>query len=168
MSCSYSDIAMCRIDLKALSYTPKVLCWKRFRDYIFAVRNHSLQELHKFFEFMNSIDTSGKIKFTMSIANNNSILEFLDLILHINEHNKICVDVYAKPTNSFIYVLPSTYYPKKSINKIPKGTALGLRRVCDSDENFDIRSSEYQNYLIARYCNPTLVKKRFHSVRNMS
>ena len=93
MSCSYSDIAMCQFNLKALSYTPKVLCWKRFRDDIFAVWNHSLQELHKFFEFMKSIDTSGKIKFTMSVAIKNSVLEFLDLSLHINEHNTICVDV---------------------------------------------------------------------------
>ena len=62
---------------------------------------------------MNSIDTSGKIKFTMSVAINNSILEFLDFSLHINEHNKICVDVYAKPG-------------KKSINKVPKRIALRL------------------------------------------
>ena len=94
---------------------------------------------------MNSIYTSGKIKFTMSLANNNSILEFLDLSLHINEHNKIGVDVYAKPTNSFTYILPSTCYPKKSINKVPKEIALRLRRICDSDEKVDIRSSEYQN-----------------------
>ena len=40
--------------------------------------------------------------------------------------------------------------------------------MCDSDEKFDIRSPEYQNYLIARDYNPTLVKKQFHSVRNMS
>ena len=159
---------MYRFDLKALSYTPKVLRWKRFRDDIFAVWNHSLQELHKFFEFMNSIDTSGKIKFTVSIANNDSILEFLDLTLHMNERNEICVDVYAKPTNSFIYVLPSTCYPKKSINKVPKGIALRLGRICDSDEKFDIRSSKYQNYLIARDYNPSLVKKQFHSVRNIS
>ena len=96
----------------------------------------------------------------LSLANNNSILDFLDLSLHINEDNKICVDVYAKPTNSFTYVLPSTCYPKKSINKVPKGIALRLRRICDSDEKFDIRSSEYQNYLIARDNNPTLVKKQ--------
>ena len=104
MSGSYSNIAMYRFDLNALSYTHQVLCWKRFRDDIFAVWNHSLQEIHKFFEFMNSIDTSGKIKFTISVANNNSILDFLDLSLHINEHNKICVDMHAKPTNSFTYV----------------------------------------------------------------
>ena len=123
MPCSYSDIAIYRFDLKALSYTRKVLCWKRFRDDIFAVWNHPLQELHKFFEFMNSIDTSGKIKFTMLLANNNSILEFVDLSLHINKQNKICVNVYAKPTNSLTYVLPSTCYPKKSINKFPKRIA---------------------------------------------
>ena len=168
MSCSYSDIAMYRFDLKALSSTPKVLCWKRFRDGIFAVWKHSLQEHHKFFEFMNTIDTSGKIKFTMSIAKNNSILEFLDLSLHINEENKVCADAHAKPSNSFICVLLSTCYPKKSINKVPKGIALRLRRICNSDEKFDIQSSEYPNYLIRRYYNPTLVKKQFPTVRNMS
>ena len=51
----------------------------------------STRTLNKFFAFMNSIDTSGKVKFTMSIANNDSVLEFLDLSLHINEHNKTCV-----------------------------------------------------------------------------
>ena len=107
--------------------------------------NHSPQELHKFSEFMNSIDTSGKIKFTMSVANNNSILEFLDLSLHIKEDNKICFDAYAKPTDNFTHVLPSTCYPKKSINKVPKETALGLRRKCNSGEKFDIRNSKYQN-----------------------
>ena len=81
---------MYRFDLTAMSYTSKILCLKRFRDDMFAVWNQYLQELHKFFEFMNTIDISSKIKFTMSIAND-SVLEFLDLSLHINERNKICV-----------------------------------------------------------------------------
>ena len=87
MSCCYSDIAIYRFNLKALSYTPKVF----------------LQEIQKFFEFINSIATSSgnNVYIIMSIANNNSVLEFLDLSLHINEHKKICVDVYAKSTNNF-------------------------------------------------------------------
>ena len=125
---------MYRFDLKALSYKAKVLCWKRFRDDIFAVWNHSLQEL-QFFEFINSIDTSGKIKFTMFIAKNTCVLEFLDLSLQINEHNKIGFDVYAKPTNSFTYVLPSACYPKKSINKIPKGIAVRLKKYANQMKN---------------------------------
>ena len=44
---------------------------------------------------------------------------------------------------------------------------IGLRRICDSDEKFDMRSDEYQNYLIARdYI--SVVKKQFHFVRNIS
>ena len=105
MPCPYSDIAMYRFELKALSYSPTLLCWKGLKDDIFVVWKQSQQELHKFFEFMNRIDTPGKIKFTAiiykSIANNDSGLECLSLSLHINESNKICVDVYAKPTNSF-------------------------------------------------------------------
>ena len=97
--CSYNGIALFRFDLKTLSYAPKILCWKRLRDYTFAAWNHSPQDLHKFFEFMNSIDISGKIKCIMSIANNDSVLEFLDLGLYINEHIMICLDVYSKPTN---------------------------------------------------------------------
>ena len=126
-----------------------------------------MEELQKFFEFMNNVDATGKIKFTMSVANE-LVLEFLDLSLHIEEHNKICVDVFAKPTKSFTYVLPSTCHPKKNINNVLKGIALRLTRICDTDEKFDIRSCEYQNYLIARDYKPTLVKRQFRAIKNIS
>ena len=85
-----------------------------------------------------------RLNLTMSVANQ-STQEFLDLSLHINEQNKICVDVYAKPTNSFTYVLPSTCYRKRNINNIPRSIALRLRRICDSDEKFDMHSDNNQN-----------------------
>ena len=116
---------------------------------------------------MNNVDTTGKIKFTMSDANE-LVLEFPDLNLHVDEHNKICVDVFAKPANSFTYVLPSTCYPKKNINNVPKDIALRLRRICDTDEMLDIRSYEYQTYFIARDYKPTLVKRQFHAIKNIS
>ena len=66
----------------------------------------------------------------------------------------LCVDVYAKPTNSFVYVLSSICYPKKSINKIFRWKIW--------------YSKLWVPYLIARDYNLTLVKKQFHSDRNMS
>ena len=63
MCCSYSCIGMYKFDLKALNYKAGLLCWKRFRDDVFVLWNQSWEELNKFFDFMNSIDTSGKIKF---------------------------------------------------------------------------------------------------------
>ena len=50
------------------------------------------------------------------------------------------VGVHSKPANSFTYVLPITCYPSESINNIPRGIALRLRQICDSDEKFKHRS----------------------------
>ena len=62
---------------------------------------------------MNSTDTSGKIKISVTISvANESVLEFLDLSLRINKQKKIWVAVCVEPSNSFTYVLPSTCYPK--------------------------------------------------------
>ena len=58
MSCSYCDIAMYPYDLKALSYVPAVKCWNSFCDDVFFLWEHSRDDLGKFFNFMNSIDSS--------------------------------------------------------------------------------------------------------------
>ena len=106
------------------------------------------------------------IKFTMKTADKNGI-KFLDLKFKIVE-GKINADVYFKPTNSFTYVLPSTSYPYENIRNIPKGNVLRLRRICDNDEKYNQRPTEYQNYLICREYNPTLVKKQFEEVGKMT
>ena len=81
---------------------------------------------------------------------NNDVLEFLDLKLTFDKECKyISVDIFAKATNSFTYVLPSSCFPKNSIENVPKGVALRLRRICDPDDKFEERSVQYQKYLVA-------------------
>ena len=94
-------------------------------------------------------------------------LEFLDLKLKM-VNDKISVDVFSKPTNSFTYVLPSNCYPNRNIKNVPKGIALRLRRICDSDQKSDQRSEEYQKYLIARDYQPGSVKRQFEEVKKLS
>ena len=149
MSCSYPDITMAGHYSKALMYDfpPKV--WKRFRDDVFVVWTHDTAKLPSFLDCLNTIDGTGKIKFTMQIADDVNELEFLDLkITCLN--GKLSVDVHSKPTNSFTYVMPSTCYPMKNINKVPQGIALRLRRICDTTEKYESRADEYKNYLLAR------------------
>ena len=95
-------------------------------------------------------------------------LEFLDLRLKLKGCNKITVDIYSKPTNSFTYADPKFCYPSRNINKIPEGIALRLRRICDSDEKYGKRSNEYQNYLIARNYSLPLVVKQLQKVSQIS
>ena len=68
MACSYRDIAIQYFDVKALDYTPTIICWKRFRDDIFIVWPHSIDELDIFFDYMNKVDPTKKIQFTTEVA----------------------------------------------------------------------------------------------------
>ena len=163
MSCSYSDIAMAGHDSKALMYDfpPKV--WKRFRDDVFVVWTHGTAKLPSSLDYLNNIDDTGKIIFTMQITDDVNGLELLDLkITCLND--KLSVDVYSRHTNSFTYVMPSTCYPMKNINKVPQGIALRLRRICDTTEKYESRDDEYKNYLLARDYKPSLVDEQFKKI----
>ena len=65
-------------------------------------------------------------------------------------------------------MLPTSCYPRKSLNNIPGGIALRLRRICDTDEKFNSRSIEYKNYLTTRYYKPSIVNKHFTHVSTLS
>ena len=105
MSCSYSDKAIQYFDINSLELNPPVICWKRFRDNIFVVWPHTLEELQVSFNYMNNIDQSKKIQFIMEVAKDS--LEFLDLKLMFDkESKKISVDVFSKlPTVLHMYFL---------------------------------------------------------------
>ena len=81
MSCSCGDIAMEQFDKKALEYNPPIIGWKRFRNDIFLVWPHSAEDLNLFFNYMNNIDRTEKIQFTIVKV----VLEFLDLKLTFNK-----------------------------------------------------------------------------------
>ena len=69
---------------------------------------------------MNNIDKTKKIQFTMEVKKD--VFEFLDLKLKFDkEYKRISVDIFAKATNSFTYVLPTTFSSKNSIVNVPKG-----------------------------------------------
>ena len=127
MSCSYADIAMAKYNSLANKFHLKPSVWKRFRDDVFVLWEHGTASLSSFLDYLNTMDKTGKIKFTMEIAGDTG-LEFLDLKLKINE-GKIRVNVFAKSTDSYHYttLFPHYYsyttlktcYPKNNLCNIP-------------------------------------------------
>ena len=102
MSYSYSDIAVSKFDTAALQYHFQPTLWKRFRDDILTIWTHGSDTLESFLDYLNQIDSTGKIKFTMQVQGEDGI-EFLDLKLKF-ENSKIAVDVLVNSINSFVYV----------------------------------------------------------------
>ena len=99
MSCSYSDIAMSKFDTAALQYHFQPTLWKRFRDDILTIWTHGSDTLESFLDYLNQIDSTGKIKFTMQVQDKDGI-EFLDLRFKL-QNSEIAADVFTKPTNTF-------------------------------------------------------------------
>ena len=138
ISCSYTDIAMVKYHCLAISFHLNPSVWKRFRDDVFVLWEYGTASLFSFLDYLNTMDKTGKIKFTMEVAGDTG-LGFLNLKLKIKE-GKIRVDVYAKSTRSFSYITPNTCYLNNNICNIPRGIALRLRRVCDAEKTFEKRS----------------------------
>ena len=123
--------------------------------------------LPSFLDYLKNVDEAGKIKFTIEVVEQENFLEFLDLRTKCVD-GKLSVDVFAKPTNSFTYLKPSTCYPRKSINNVLRAIALRLRRICDTDKKFESRANEYKQYLLARHYKPSLVDKHFQEVSKIT
>ena len=107
MSCS--NAAMAKYHSPANKLRLNLTVWKRFRDDVFVLweRGTASPSL-SFLDCLNTMDKTGKIKFTIGNAGDKG-LELFDLKLKIKE-GKIRVDVYAKPNNSFSHVIPNTCY----------------------------------------------------------
>ena len=120
MLCSYSDIAIQYFDVKTLKYTPATIFQKRFGDDIFIVRPYSIYERHIFFDCMNKVDPTKQIPSTMGVATDT--LEFLDLKLKFDK--EIFVNVFAKDTDSFTYVLPTLKTSLKMLLDILERSAI--------------------------------------------
>ena len=67
---------------------------------------------------MNSIDSSAKT-IIYYICPTDSALEFSELMISINAILKQILDVISVLTNSFPYMIPSPYFHRKNIEKVP-------------------------------------------------
>ena len=163
MTFSNAVIAMVYHDIKAFSYFLYLTTWERFRDDLFVAWKHGTDALPSFSIIFNNVDEAGKIKVTMEIADREKGLEFVDLTIKCVE-GKLSADIFVKPSNSFTYVKPSTYYQRKNIDKLLNGIALRLRRTCDTDEKLESLANEYKQYLRKQDYKPSLVDRQFQEV----
>ena len=193
-SCSYSDIALQPIDMAVAnskySDFKELSFFGRFRDDCLSLWSGDITKLNDFFIFINTLDSH--LKFTMEIGEKtfkgdefttflndpNSDLvtlrnlaekeiTFLDVHIYKKE-GKLETTVYSKPTDSHLFLHGLSCHKKTSIEGIQKGTALRLRRICSTDEEYRTKSKEYQAYLVNRGHDTNTVIRNFQKVDSLS
>ena len=166
-SCSYADIAISSIDNAVFEQMnnnfKELLYFGRYRDDCIGLWCGNERELNGLFEFINTL--SPDLKFTMEVGGNE--LCFLDLCISLKD-NLLATTVYSKKTDAHLYLHADSCHNKGSINGIPKGVALRLRRICSSDFNYDEKSKEYTKFLTKRGYNEQTVTQSFDNVKMLS
>jgi hypothetical protein len=84
-------------------------------------------------------------------------ITFLDTSCKIDK-GKIIFDLFKKPTDRNMYLLPSSCHPQQHHENVPYGLAMRINQICSYPETRDIRMSELQETLINREYQPGLVK----------
>ena len=153
----YADMFMADIDIRILEIIESdkdgfMKLFKRFLDDIISVWCGSLKALHKIFEAMNQLHPN--IKFTMNHTTPNNkgeenncgcdyktTVPFLDTSLCI-ENGQIVTDLYKKPTDKNLYLLPNSCHPLSTTKSIPYSLALRITRICSNPKTTDKRYDE--------------------------
>ena len=122
-----------------------------------------LDNLKIFIDYLNNIHPT--IKFTSSHSSTN--VSFLDVNVSLTNDGNISTDLYTKPTDKHQHLLYSSCHPLHTKNAIPFSLALRLRRICSTDETFNIRTAQLTTYLLKRGYKRNFVTKQIQRAANI-
>ena len=125
-------------------YLPVSPIWhKRYIDDMLSLFPSSLEH-ESFLLFLNSRHPS--VKFTVSPPS--SSVPFLDVTVHFFD-SLIHTDLYSKPTDSHLYLSPSSSHPPHIFRSIVYSGALRLLRICSRETYLFHRLFEFHNHLLS-------------------
>ena len=129
--------------------------WHRFRDDIKGLFRGTLEEFQEFLDNMNSIDPC--IKFTSDFDYENNSVNFLDTTIAINAEGYLTTDLYVKPNTLNQLLSPRSAHPPSVTRSSVYSLALRIRRICSSDERFEVRADELKKKLLERKYSETVI-----------
>ena len=146
---TYACLFMCWLQeqllLKTWKGTPPLM-YRRFIDDVFFAWTSTEEELKLFLTHMNQ--QHPYIKFTTTYDMETKNVPFLDMSVTI-KNGKIITDLYKKETAVVQYLLPSSCHASHQWQNTIFSLAYRLRRICSTDESFEIRLEELKSDLMS-------------------
>jgi hypothetical protein len=166
-SCSISDATVHPFELKLIQrYSNRIAAWHRFRDDIFMIWTGSETELKLFIEETNRMHPTLKFTFEYSTQEVN----FLDITIFKGKNflSKGILDtkVYTKPTDTFMYLEPSSAHPHHVYMGLIKGETTRYIRNCSHYMDFKTKLDHFLKHMAKRGHNPVRIKKATSTVQH--
>ena len=118
------------------------MLWWRYRDGFFDIWTQGLPKLLEFTGYINGLYHTIKFELVYS----DSHLNVFDLTLHFRD-GIISTDVYAKPTDSHLYLPFWSSQPVHCKRAVPFGVTFRIKRNCSTDDFLQNGCKEYKGYL---------------------
>ena len=121
-------------------------------------------------QFLNKLNTfHPAMKFTAEYSK--ETINFLDVNVRLVE-GELMTDLFVKPTDTHLFLDPSSSHPYHCNKGIPYSQALRLNRICSDNESFDKRCNDLEGWLMERGYNGKMIRKqilraREHSKKNL-
>ena len=122
--------------------------WRRYRDDCIGLFRGTQADFKLFLSHMNGVDKS--IQFTAEIDFEANSVNFLDLKISINEEGYLTTDLFVKPNTLNQLLLPTSAHPPSVTKSSVYSLAIRLRRICCTDELFELRANELKKKLCDR------------------
>ena len=140
--------------------------WRRFIDDILFFWHHSVEELEKFINHLNS--SHRLIKFSATYDPQEKSVPFLDTVVMIDDQGYIQTDLYKKDCARVQYLIPSSCHPRHICANIPFSLGYRLLRICSQETTFKQRLEELRQDLFSRNYSPKIVDDAFKRVVTIS
>ena len=132
MAPNYANLYMAYLEANHVFKLPhQLMYYRRYIDDIFMVYQHPIATLEDFQAKLNSIWPM--IKFTFDCSSTQ--VTYLDINV-IKQGNRLLVQPYFKPTNTFSYLLPSSYHHKAVFKGIYRGENIRLLRNSSNEATY--------------------------------
>ena len=140
MAPNYANLYMAYLEENYIfKFINQPMYYRRYIDDVFMIYQHSKEALEDFQSQLNSLRPT--IKFTFEYFT--SKVTYLDINI-IKFSDKLKVEPYFKPTNTFSYVLSSSYHYKSVFGGIYRGENIRLLRN-SSDESTYLENMKQLN-----------------------
>ena len=153
---NFANLFMSEVEMRLINdYETKSglrsLIWLRYIDNIFFLWSHDQESLDDFISFICSYSKSRNMKSTLDydVRYSQDEVDFLNCKVRIR-NGQFHTELYTKDTDAHLYLLSSSCHPKHTINAIPKGQFIRIRRICSDLELYWKHAKEYIKFFAER------------------
>lgn len=119
-------------------FRDKIIWWARYIDDVILWWKGTEEELMSFHEYLNAANPNVRLSLEYDVHK----IHFLDLEIYKDEEGFLHTTIFRKESHKNTLLHAKSFHSSTLIKNIPFGQFQRLRRICDDDHEFNMKSKE--------------------------